>query len=179
MQKYLRDHLSKITSYDELEEELVAELHRRDADGEKGSDTKGFNQLGEESAQKPDDKTADDKVMEEEWVEKTVWTDDWGWIRALTPSAKRARTDDETPPDFRAPPQKAKGKVDRVVLPEVAGSAEAQTTIRETARKQVKEKVGTHRCRLHGRRGAPGNGRDQPRRSGERGCYEKKVAENE
>ena len=34
LQKYIRGHLSKIASYDELEEELFAELHRREADGE-------------------------------------------------------------------------------------------------------------------------------------------------
>ena len=34
VQKYLRDNLSKIAGYDELEEELFAELHRREADGE-------------------------------------------------------------------------------------------------------------------------------------------------
>ena len=97
LQKYFRDHLSKIASYDELE--IFAELHRREADGDKGSDSKGFNQLGEESAQKPDDKNADDKATEEEWIEKIVWSVDWGWIQALKPSAKRARTDDETPAD--------------------------------------------------------------------------------
>ena len=76
-------------------------------------------------------------------------------------------------------PQKAKGRVDCIMLPEVVGSAEAQTTIREIARKHVKEKVGTHRCRLHGRRGAPGDGGDQQRHSGELGCSEEKAAEKQ
>ena len=60
--------MSKIAGYDELEEELFAELHRREPDGDKGSYSKGFNQLGEESAQKPDDKNADDNATEEEWI---------------------------------------------------------------------------------------------------------------
>ena len=35
IQKHLRDFLSKAKNYDELEEELYAELCRREADGEK------------------------------------------------------------------------------------------------------------------------------------------------
>ena len=107
LQKYVRDHLSIIASYDELEEELFAELHRTEADGDEESESKGFNQLGKESVHKADDKNAGDKATDEEWIEKIVWFDDWVWIQALTPSAKRARTDDETPADSRVP---SKGK---------------------------------------------------------------------
>ena len=75
LQKYLRDNLSKLAGYDESEEELFAELHRREADGDEGGDAKGLNQIGEEG-----DKNADDKATEEEWTEKTVWSEEWGWI---------------------------------------------------------------------------------------------------
>ena len=43
IQRHLREHLSKIQNYDELEEELYAELYSREADGDKPG---GFNQLG-------------------------------------------------------------------------------------------------------------------------------------
>ena len=47
LQKYLRDLLSKVGSYDELQE-LLAELHRREADGDKGGDAKCIHQIAEE-----------------------------------------------------------------------------------------------------------------------------------
>ena len=104
LQKYLRDLLCKELSYEQLEEELLAELHRREADGDKGGDAKSIHQIAEEVSE-----GEKEKVAEEEWIEKTVWNDDWGWIQALTPSPKRLRTDDETPQDSRVPP-KGKGK---------------------------------------------------------------------
>ena len=77
-------------------------------------------------------------------------------------------------PEF---PRRVKGRAAHVELPELVGSAEAQTTIREIARNKVKEKAGTHRCLLRVRRGAPGSGRVQQRRSGELGCHVVKAVE--
>ena len=74
LQKYLRDILVRMKSYEELEEELLAELHRREADGDKSGDAKGIHQVAEEN---PEDEK--EKAAEDEWTEKTVWSDDWGW----------------------------------------------------------------------------------------------------
>ena len=65
-QKHLRDFLSKANNYDELEEELYAELYRREADGDKPG---GINQLGG-----PDGKNEDEKENGEEWPEQ-IWQD--------------------------------------------------------------------------------------------------------
>ena len=122
LQKYLRDLFSKNLSYEALEEELLAELHRTEADGDKGGDAKAIHQITKEILE-----GEKEKVAEEEWIEKTVWNDDWGWIQALTPSPKRVRTDDETPQNCVSRP-KAKERVEQGVRLEGAGSVEVQTT---------------------------------------------------
>ena len=43
LQRHLREHLSKVTNYDDLEEELHLEMYRRESEGDKES--KNINQL--------------------------------------------------------------------------------------------------------------------------------------
>ena len=100
MQRHLREHLSKIKSYDDLEEELYAELYRREADGAKPG---GINQL-----EKSDEKIEDEKEKGEEWPKQIwldVWSPEYGWVQTLQAlEAKRPREgDDETPQDSKVP----------------------------------------------------------------------------
>ena len=53
MQRHLREHLSKIKNYDDLEEEVHAELYRPEADADKPG---GFNQLGGSEEKNEDEK---------------------------------------------------------------------------------------------------------------------------
>ena len=109
MQKHLREFLSKANAYDELEEELYAELYRRESESEKKEGC--INQVEDEQGEDGDT----------EWVESTAWHQETGWIQVLTPNAKRARLgpsqdshksseDEETPPDSKVPKGKSKGK---------------------------------------------------------------------
>ena len=109
MQRHFREHLSKIESYDDLEE-LYAELYRREADGKKLG---GFNQL-----EKSDEKIDDEKEEAEEWLEQTwldVWSPEYGWVQTLQAlETKRLREgDDATPQDSSSPRQQRQRQVQR------------------------------------------------------------------
>ena len=106
MQRHLREHLSKIKNYNDLEGELYAELYRREADGDKPG---SLNQLGGS-----EDKNDDEKEKVEEWPEQVwqdVWSPEFGWVQALQAlETKRPREgDDETPQDSKVP-RNSKGK---------------------------------------------------------------------
>ena len=78
LQRHLREPFSKTKSYDDLEEELFAELQRREADGDK-TGSGGVNQLSESEKKKENEK-------EESWPELTwqdVWSPECGWVQAL------------------------------------------------------------------------------------------------
>ena len=108
IQRHLREHLSKIKNYDELEEELYAELYRREADGDKPG---GFNQLGGS-----EEKNEDEKDKGEEWPEQTwqdVWSPEYCWVQALQALEilRPWEGDDETPQHSKVPrTSKGKGK---------------------------------------------------------------------
>ena len=100
IQNHVREFLHKAKDYEELEEELHAELFRREADSNDKKDG-GINQL---------DDVPDVLSDEQTWVD--VWHQDLGWIQALAPAAKRPRTsdnDDEKPQDSKVPKGKGKG----------------------------------------------------------------------
>ena len=59
IQRHLREQLSKVTNYDDLEEELRAELYRRESEGYKES--KNINQL-----ENPKVANQEDNVVDEE-----------------------------------------------------------------------------------------------------------------
>ena len=63
-QRHLREHLSKVTNYDDLEEELHAEMYRRESEGDKES--KNINQLENPKAANQEDNVVDE---ESSWVE--------------------------------------------------------------------------------------------------------------
>ena len=75
--------MAKAATYDDLEEELYAELYRRESENEKGG---GINQLKGKAENKENEATDD-----VDWTEMTCWNQELGWIQVLAPSAKRAR----------------------------------------------------------------------------------------
>ena len=68
IQKHLRDFLRKANNCDDLEEDLNAELYRREADGDKPG---GLNQL-----ERFEEKNEDEKEKGKEWPER-AWLDVW------------------------------------------------------------------------------------------------------
>ena len=73
MQRHLREHLSKIKNYDDLEEELYAELYRREADGNKLG---GFNQLGGVEEKNEDETDNVEERPQQVWQD--VWSPEYG-----------------------------------------------------------------------------------------------------
>ena len=87
VQRHLRESLAKFKDYDELEEELHAELYRREAETDKAG---GINQLGAlEGIEGEKDKDAE--WTEEIWQD--VWSPEYGWVQAL--ENKRPREGDD------------------------------------------------------------------------------------
>ena len=110
IQKHLRDFLSKIMAYDELEEELHATLYRREADGDKKDGA--INQL-----ELPDQEGEFEE--EGDWI--TALSSEYESIQAIAQSAKRPRpalmrrTKKKKPHKIRVPPNfKGKGGPRRI-----------------------------------------------------------------
>ena len=76
LQRHLREHLSKVTDYDDLEEELHSEMYRRESEGDKES--KNINQLENQKIANQEDNVVDE---ESGWME--CWHPELGWIQAL------------------------------------------------------------------------------------------------
>ena len=59
LQRHLREHLSKVTNYDDLEEELHAEMYTRESEGDKES--KNINQLENPKVANHEDNVVDEQ----------------------------------------------------------------------------------------------------------------------
>ena len=146
IQRHIREHLSKIKNYDELEEELYAELYRREADVDKPG---SFNQLGG-----PEEKNEDEKEKGEEWPEQTwqdVWSPSTAGFRRFTLSRPngpgKATTRPRRIPKFPAPTKAKARPKEKVERKEYVGNAALTIIIKPTVRKAKAGKVATAEVR--------------------------------